>query len=679
MPATHVVGIWINRVGNEGMDDMGYMEKIREITSMDRRLGDGQPSPLTAPMFVVMLGLREEVKDQMVQELSGRWNAAKKYIRLLDVDASAAKVSLSETSEPEGILRRYKIELPHDWQERYKSAQLALYIGQLVTVAANELNGLGNMCSIHVVCGTESQDSFMAEKCGLLLQYYIGMMACSASIRTLFGYIPDDLPRYQDTVLAWKEKMAGWMERVTSEGMAPRFVNGRPDPNTLLPCNGLLGAQERTFSRIVLLDKIDSSGCPFTDEKMVHITALLMDPDSGIVWPKSEDGVNCGLYSAYLYPRYAEQHELDLALALRIWQDTVTDRLTQPNVQAPDTKDLNNRLISILRNAIQQRMDNIKGFTFGDITGFSNRTITRDELEQSDFGKVMRSQMDHVWLSTLIELRDGTIVKWKEAMRKMMAHVYAKSALENSNLMYPAVDKVEKSMLRSGGTELETAVVRREDSIPKVRNSLIQFATKSCFVRYDADKMAAVLEGGEKLKADVVVSAVLERGINEEIDELVEHRKAELDQILLQKRQCDDEIDTEVGVFRGEVQNIFGRTEFDMNARRAEVKDRLTEDLNIAYLRALSVDHEEQQGNVGSVLEKAYALFKEQGFEPIRCSVPETPDRLACRVIAMPTTNTFAPVSRGKDANLYVHIAPMNTMNVIAFNQNILGHRDKGE
>lgn len=655
---------------------MGYMEMIREITAADRRQHFGQPSALSAPMFVVMLGLSKEVKELLINELNERWSAARKYVRVLDIDTNVAGASLKETDEYK-IVRRFRIGLPGRIDEQVECAQFAWYAYNVVGNAVKELNGLGDKCSIHVVCGMEMEEALLAEKCGLVLQYYISMLGGQADVRTLFGYIPEKLPIFHSAVLEWAERMQNWMKQATDEKIAPSFEKNKdgqwiPNPQKLLPCNIFLAGNACTFTRVVVLDRLDSNGVPYSEWDLIHTTALLMDPDSGITWPAPKNDTPCELYSAYLYPRYADQHELDLALALRIWQNAIDGRVHQADAAAPDMTPINNTLVyDCLIKRIRDSLSEIRGFRPGDITCFANRDVTTSDVENSEFGKAIEAHMEHIWIQALIALRDEQLDGWRNAVRAKIEEVYAINALKDSKEMWPDLEEAQKSLHRKNGTQQRVEKIRKEAEIKQARDRMNYFAANGCFANYDADRIESVILGGEALKKDPIVNAVLQYGINEEIDEIARERVAELEQILSQKKDVDGEISTVIDVFRGEVENVCPT--FDMKARCGEVEGELTEELSTAYMSSLSADHEEQLARVRNVLERTYEHFKAQNFNPILCNVPEVTNRIACRVAMGVTPGSFEQVPAGVDGGLHLHIATLNVAMVQAFNPNVLG------
>ena len=650
---------------------MDYMAELNRIVGLDEN-NSHRANVLSRPLFVLLIGLSEDLKEAIRSEFTQRWNSPEPYILLCDIRFDARKARLSQ--EDRGCIRQFSCELRSDISEENQKAALSQMLLRIVRHEQQRIGGAGIINNICVICdGKQSVSSLWAARLCLILRHCLHGAGAQIGSTQLYCLLTAQHLEYQKALRRMYDSIYQWrtnLKEVRQEELFPSFDdNGKP-AYPLLPCGATYGQGDTSvFDSYVFIDETNSSGMPCALEWRVRILAMLLDntvcpqtTNRGNLWP----GEKGSCYSAWLYPVRARNLFLELATAWQVLHERFRSSVIDDTRVTTQISNAHNQVIKALVegrqniiNRLQQGFilynsamwDKLQGERFGDLA----------MREKQVFVDVLQNKFDYLWQQQEMLLTGEIIPRWRRNIEGIFDSIQSTRAMEGLKSQQVS----NEYFANAQGANSPDAPINKDVTIDDLRNRIVNTLYPAKYNKRASDFIFSVNEDFRKL---------VERRIERQ---RIVMTRAEPLEALYQNAQISAL--EEIGRYAPVIRSIQDAT----RSRCMASMEGLLEAPNAAplhqeYNRALNASDLDFDRAVVRVLEDLYRYFQEANVRPTELPLPTAGDCLCCQtILATPmgpdSVSIYQDIESGRDSGMRYFLATVDMDNLKAFS----GMKDK--
>lgn len=650
---------------------MDYMAEFNRIVALDES-NSHRANVLSRPLFVLLVGLSEDLKEAIRSEFTQRWNSPEPYVLLCDIRFDTPKARLAQ--EDRGCIRQFSCELRSDISEENQKVALSQMLLRIVRHERQRIGGAGMINNICVICdGKQSVSSLWAARLCLILRHCLHGAGAQIGSTQLYCLLTTQHLEYQRALKRMYHAIHQWrtnLKEVRQEELFPSFDdNGKPT-YPLLPCGGTYGQGDiSVFDRYVFIDETNSLGMPCTQEWRVRILAMLLDitvcPQTtgrGAPWP----GEKGGCYSAWLYPVRARNLFLELATGWQVLHERFMSNVIDDTKVTSQIVNAHNQVIKALVEGRQNIITRLqKGFILYNSTMWDKLQGERfGDLairEKQVFVDVLQNKFDYLWRQQEMLLTSEIVPHWRRTIEGIFGGIQSIRAMES--LKSQRVNN--EYFANAQGANTPDAPINRNTTIDDLRNRIVNTLYPA---KYNKRASDFILE------------------VNEDFRKLVEHRierqstvmaRAETLEVLYQNAQVAAL--EEIGRYAPDIRSVRDAT----SARCLASMETLLEGQDVAslhqeYNRALNASDVDFDKAVVHVLENLYRYFREANVLPAELPLPTAGDCLCCQAIlttpvGSDSVSIYQDIESGRDSGMRYFLATVDMDNLMAFS----GMKDK--
>lgn len=676
---TNILLLLRNDTLGRNVTDMNYIDKIREITET-YELDDANKSVLSKPSFIIALGLDDQMVADMRRELADRWMSSKSYVYFCVINPQAERNGYVLNNCP-GTSKMHEFDIDvasagvDDYENNNVKAQLSFYLLRMAGDAMRKLGNLGRGISVNVICRADSDQSLWAGRINMILHKIIVGQGGDIEYSSLISLFPGQILDKKVQLSKFSENCSKWKSEIPDEKLFPVLDDGKiKRPIELESVKDLYSTGEKSvFTRYLYIDAYDSEKNEITDKQKTHLAVLLSDATviDEDAWDQQDDNSEtCRSFSAYLFPKYADRHEIDIALALEICQQRYEDE--QKNVEINKIRhqisDSFRKLYAELHRMDAATISDVNGFIIhkGDdmLTG-KMQEMSYTDVEKIIFGDGIKNEHDYFWVRTLIQFKNS-LPDWRNSVREILKSIKDPEQLRVLSEQFRPYDiSNEVSHISAPQEKIKIGKVaadKRDTVITQLRTGILEHIYRPALANRE---MAVFMRS--RFAKDSVVSAVLDFDMETEYAQMLEEREIQLKKVCGRVEEFKQETQTVIEAFETEVRYKLGDhlskgyvREERMSRIEEVIKD---EGIFKSYIEMLEGPEKKHDSIVRVLLNSVYKSFIDNEFAPIEIDTEgcDYNTRLACRIHgAVPQNGYVGVIGNGLDKELHYYIAAID-------------------